>query len=175
MACYHLVSNFWVCFLAPVLLVLWGTQKTVATGYKHSDFVTALQVYQLGGLGHALPCLGVLSVMVTAKPLPERRVLCVWSQQGACGSIILWSLSPTLLRATEQVVEAARKALGRLPVPGGGEVQKYRSSLVIWKQGISMPHPRHPSREQSHLRTFHIASLSGISVCLFLMSMLSQA
>lgn len=75
-----------------------GTQRTVATGCKHSNFVMALQVYQLGGLGHALPCIGGLSVMVTAKSLPERRVLCVWTQQGACGSIILGSLGPTLLR-----------------------------------------------------------------------------
>lgn len=111
--------------------MLWGTQRTVATGYKHPNFVMALQVYQLGGLGHALPCMGGLSVMVTAKSLPERRVLCVWTQQGACGSIILGSLGPTLLRVrvTEQAVEVARKALGRFPVWGGGEVRELSGDL----------------------------------------------
>lgn len=69
--------------------------------------------------------------MVTAKSLPERRVLCVWTQQGACGSIILGSLGPTLLtvRATEQAVEVARKALGRFPVWSGGEVRELSGDL----------------------------------------------
>lgn len=99
-----------------MLLVLWGAQLCVSGvsklltalsedgGYRIQTFGLCHSSASLpagrSGAGSAL--LGrrkhPLSIghIVTARSLPERKALCVWTQQGARGSIILWSLCPTL-------------------------------------------------------------------------------